>query len=326
MSKEDFNKLLRKALVGPYTETDISLSLFRTCLETMHAVYMKACNVVSPSLELGVGDGSSSMFINGEFGREISVGLDMPLGMTVETKHLWWHPTATHYRSFMGGNMENIPFADSTFSRVYTSETMFYGMDLEATANEITRVLKPGGRFYCFNATDQWYTFEAVLNQLKINIPTFSVPSDDTFVALFADAGLSCEKHSYFFSPAMEILLHSIIDTGASRTSGDSPLYVDSNNFEGKLDVLAELLSYETDLPTKGFHHFLSFQKPGQDTNAGIPPFDPFNHLKCPTCQATVFSFEESTITCKICGSSYQMVCGVPMMVTAEESGFRLFD
>ena len=119
MSKEDFNKLLRKALVGPYTETDIGLSLFRTCLETMHAAYMKACNVVSPSLELGVGDGSSSMFINGEFGREISVGLDMPLGMTLETKGLWWHPTATHYRSFMGGNMENIPFADSTFSTVY---------------------------------------------------------------------------------------------------------------------------------------------------------------------------------------------------------------
>ncbi|MFL2769608.1 MAG: class I SAM-dependent methyltransferase [Rhodospirillaceae bacterium] len=322
MSKEDFNKLLRKALVGPYTETDIGLSLFRTCLETMHAAYMKACNVVSPSLELGVGDGSSSMFINGEFGREISVGLDMPLGMTLETKGLWWHPTATHYRSFMGGNMENIPFADSTFSTVYTSETMFYGMDLEVTAREITRVLKPGGRFYCFNATDQWYAFEVVLNQLKTNIPTFSVPSDDTFVALFVDAGLSCEEHSYFFSPAMEILLHSIVDAGSGRTSAHSPLHLNSNNFEGKLDVLAELLSYETDLPLNGFHHFLSFQKPGQDATAGVRPFDPFNHLKCPKCQATVFSFEESTITCTLCGSSYQVVCGVPMMVTAEESGF----
>ena len=331
MSTESFKALLKRALNSPYAETDIGLSLFRTCLETMHARYMEDYELKGPSLELGVGDGSSSMFINGEKSGAISVGLDMPLGMTFETKGLWWHPVATHYRSYVGGNMENIPFADAAFETVYSSETMFYGMDLRATATEISRVLKPGGKFYCFNATEQWFNFDAVLSQLKFNIPSFSVPTDDEFVSIFESTGLTCERRSYFFSPAMEILLHSVVDTGAGRVAEHSLLNRAPHELARKIEVLSELLEHEYDSSSGGFHHFLVFAQTGdakenKTKGTDVLGFDPFDHLKCPVCTGTRFDLEESDVKCSGCDATYGVVCGVPMLVDEKQSGFSSID
>lgn len=331
MSTDSFRTHLERALDPPFAGTDIGRSLFRTCLESMHAHYMSRHALQSPSLELGVGDGSASMFINGYRRQNVSVGLDMPLGTTFETKGLWWHPVATHYQGFVGSTMENIPFSDETFASVYTSETMFYGMDLDVTAKEISRALKPGGKFYCFNATDQWYRFPALLAQLKANIPSFSIPSDDDFVALFERAGLSCTHRSCFFSPALEILLQSVVDIGAGQLSETSLLDMPAEHLSQKLSVLAELLAHEHDLPGRGFHHFLVFEKPSAESGResigrAQTGFDPFDQLRCTACRASNLSLEPETLTCTACGTTFDVVCGVPMMIRPDDGGFSSVD
>lgn len=49
--------------------------------------------------------------------------------------------------TFLEGRAEAIPAEDATFSVVLACLSMMYVIDREAAANEIARVLKPGGRF-----------------------------------------------------------------------------------------------------------------------------------------------------------------------------------
>lgn len=98
MPSDRIRRLLLQAINPTYATTDIGNSFFRTCLEVVHAYLMMDKCIPTPSLELGIGDGSSSMFVLGERGCEISVALDMPLGMTKESKTFLWlvHVTDTN--------------------------------------------------------------------------------------------------------------------------------------------------------------------------------------------------------------------------------------
>ena len=292
--------LILKALSPPFASSDIGKSAFRTALETVHAALMEPYKIVRPAIELGLGDGISSLFVNR--GQVFNVGLDMPIDMTNESRMFDWHPEAIQYREFVGASMEAIPYADGTFATVYSSETMFYGMDLAKTASEIARILAPGGTFYCFMATDAWDKFPSMKREHMQTIVGMETPSDEAFGSHFTGAGLVLKKHVRFFSPALEIFLQKV----RFSLSGLDPKGV-------FIDQLAELLAYECDRPD-GFHSFWIFDKPGEAVHV---PYRRREALRCVECGGGL-QFTPDWATCP-CGTAYPVRFGVPMMVKASQ-------
>jgi ubiquinone/menaquinone biosynthesis C-methylase UbiE len=50
---------------------------------------------------------------------------------------------------FLVGDFGSLPFADDSVDHVWTMEAFYYSDDPHETLREVTRVLRPGGTFYC---------------------------------------------------------------------------------------------------------------------------------------------------------------------------------
>ncbi|MFC4359712.1 class I SAM-dependent methyltransferase [Halobium salinum] len=50
---------------------------------------------------------------------------------------------------FLVGDFDELPFADDSLDHVFTMEAFYYAADPDHTLEEVARVLKPGGTFYC---------------------------------------------------------------------------------------------------------------------------------------------------------------------------------
>ncbi|MWG34865.1 class I SAM-dependent methyltransferase [Halomarina oriensis] len=50
---------------------------------------------------------------------------------------------------FVVGDFDSLPFADDSLDHVWTMEAFYYAADPDHTLEEVARVLKPGGTFYC---------------------------------------------------------------------------------------------------------------------------------------------------------------------------------
>lgn len=46
-------------------------------------------------------------------------------------------------------SVSDIPFENSSFDKIFTANTIYFWPDTKTGLNEIKRVLKPGGQFYC---------------------------------------------------------------------------------------------------------------------------------------------------------------------------------
>jgi len=64
----------------------------------------------------------------------------------------------TEYTSFIKGDFNNMPIADATFDAVFSVEATVHAPKLEMVYSEIFRVLKPGGKFACYEwcVTDKY--------------------------------------------------------------------------------------------------------------------------------------------------------------------------
>lgn len=51
--------------------------------------------------------------------------------------------------SFVVGDFDDLPFADNSVDHVFSMEAFYYAQDPGHTLEEIHRVLRPGGTFYC---------------------------------------------------------------------------------------------------------------------------------------------------------------------------------
>lgn len=50
---------------------------------------------------------------------------------------------------FVGGDFDDLPFADDSFDHVWSMEAFYYATHPNTTLSEIVRVLRPGGTFFC---------------------------------------------------------------------------------------------------------------------------------------------------------------------------------
>jgi len=89
---------------------------------------------------------------------------------------------------FLVGDFDALPFADDSLDHVFSMEAFYYAADPHHTLEEVRRVLKPGGTFYC--AVNYFAESEAT-HAWQDNIAVeMTLWSREEYREAFRDAGL----------------------------------------------------------------------------------------------------------------------------------------
>jgi len=97
-------------------------------------------------LEIGFGGGATLPELVGKAG--FVAGLDRSRVMVARARSRFSEAVASGRAVFREGNVEAIPFGDSTFEKVMTVNTVYFWKSLDHGLAEIYRVLTPGGRVF----------------------------------------------------------------------------------------------------------------------------------------------------------------------------------
>jgi arsenite methyltransferase len=97
-------------------------------------------------LDIGFGGGWSLVALAERLPKGRVVGLDHSRDMIAAATHLVRERELQRRVRLYRGDLLRLPFADASFDRVLTVNTIYYWPDLSAPLRDIARVLKPGGR------------------------------------------------------------------------------------------------------------------------------------------------------------------------------------
>jgi SAM-dependent methyltransferase len=291
---------------------------FRYCLEIFHRVLFKSIPIISPSLEIGIGDGVSSYFMHRQK-PDIDYGADLPFGATLESCGMDVSIEVDHYKRMIGMDMVNIPFADDSFASIFSSHTMFYGQDLEATYSEILRVLAPGGTCTFCVDINEWHHYKPLMDWHRVGVPSAKFFPAEYHLELLEKCGARNISWRRFFQAPLETIL-----VGMSGTmSGEAMKGVMGN--QRTFDMLTELfvILMEQELaipngPDNGFNIFVTFQKPGT-----LPEQLTVPQPICLECRNKDLKREPTRLVCSPgCGATYSVRAGIPMMIRANHPGY----
>jgi len=101
-------------------------------------------------LDLGSGSGYAGRALRETGGAARSYGVDAAPQMARNAREYTDHPNS----AFLVGDFEHLPFEDDAIDHCWSMEAFFYARDPEAVLGELTRVIRPGGTFYC--AVNYW--------------------------------------------------------------------------------------------------------------------------------------------------------------------------
>lgn len=306
----------------------ISYDPFRFCLELFHRALFKQQPIISPSLEIGIGDGFSSWFMHRNK-PNIDYGADMPLGATLESQGMGVPLRFDHFNRMIGMDMADIPFADNSFATIFSSHTMFYGQDLPATFREIMRVLAPGGTCAYFVDIDEWYQYKPLIDWLSspgMN-PTVKFFPKDYYLKILEDCGAANIHCRTFFQSAVEAILQGFyismstlpnIHGFLSHHMAHNPNAI--NIFDIMSEIFVTFIEKELALsngPQEAFNICVSFQKPGTlPVDLSIP--EPV----CLACRNQDLQKNPISLTCSTCGLVYSVRAGIPMMIRENHPGY----
>ena len=289
---------------------------YRFCLEIFHRTLIKDVDIRSPSLELGIGCGAASWFMLRGKGN-LDFGGDMPMGATTESRGLEVEARFDHYNNLVGLDMSDLPFPDASLATVMSSETMFYGQNLENTFSEIFRVLAPGGIGALFLPTAEWLEYEVLHSWIKSLVPTAMFPQGEYFANLIGENGGEILHRRKYFSSVFEasMLLNGIYYpydfTTVIRDNLQNPAFADE--YSKRLSTLQRMVEKELakpDGPDDAFHEFILFRKPGVLPSNLTPPT-----VMCLKCRGMEFHRSPTEAVCAACGATYDVRCGVNMML-----------
>lgn len=97
-------------------------------------------------LDIGFGGGRSLVMLAERVPNGRVVGLDHSRDMVAAATHLIRERKLQRRVRLYRGDVLRLPFADASFDRVLTVNTIYYWPDVSVPLREIARVLKPGGR------------------------------------------------------------------------------------------------------------------------------------------------------------------------------------
>jgi len=114
------------------------LPYFRAMVRAVEDRFYQGLDLPAPVLDLGCGDGH---FASVAFDHPLDVGLDP-----------WWEPLLeakkhAAYRMLLRADGAQIPAPDGYFASVVSNSVLEHIPHLEATLQEVARVIQPGGRF-----------------------------------------------------------------------------------------------------------------------------------------------------------------------------------
>lgn len=97
-------------------------------------------------LDLGCGTGWASRRIAEKVPQGRVHGVDIADEMIRRARA---HPQNPAHLSFRVASVEALPFGNNQFDKIFSCESFYYYPDLKRALDEILRVLKPGGKFFC---------------------------------------------------------------------------------------------------------------------------------------------------------------------------------
>jgi len=134
-------------------------------------------------LDLGTGSGYALRAL-----RERGVGRGYGLDGAPEMVRNARRYTDDDAVGFLVGDFDALPFADDSLDHVFSMEAFYYAADPHHTLEEVRRVLKPGGTFYC--AVNYFAESEAT-HAWQDNIGVeMTLWSREEYREAFRDAGL----------------------------------------------------------------------------------------------------------------------------------------
>ncbi len=115
------------------------LPYFRATLRAVEARFYQDLEMVSPTLDLGCGDGH---FASIAFERKVEVGVDP-----------WWEPIheanrRNVYQHLVQGDAGKMPFPDGFFASAFSNSVLEHIPHLDTVIADTSRVMRPGGYFY----------------------------------------------------------------------------------------------------------------------------------------------------------------------------------
>lgn len=108
----------------------------------------------SQVLDIGCGGGLAMSLLRQKFNGGVVAGVDYSPTAVEETTKFNNSAVKRGDCTVTQGSVSELPFEDSHFDLVTAFETVYFWPELTQDLSEVLRVLRPGGRFLIFNATD----------------------------------------------------------------------------------------------------------------------------------------------------------------------------
>lgn len=105
-------------------------------------------------LDIGCGGGLAISLLREKFNGGVVAGVDYSPTAVEETTKFNMSAVEHGDCTVTQGSVSELPFEDNYFDLVTAFETVYFWPELNQDFGEVLRVLRPGGKFLVFNATD----------------------------------------------------------------------------------------------------------------------------------------------------------------------------
>jgi ubiquinone/menaquinone biosynthesis C-methylase UbiE len=146
-------------------------------------------------LDLGCGTGRLLRRLAAQFPTLQGTGLDLSPEMLHQAQNRNDCPRLT----FVQGNAESLPFAEAQFEAAFSTFSFLHYPHPEQVLSEVSRVLKPSGRFYLVD-----FTVGALSQQSQVKLPgAIQFYSREARKRLGEAVGLRCYNHYHLLGPVL---------------------------------------------------------------------------------------------------------------------------
>jgi ubiquinone/menaquinone biosynthesis C-methylase UbiE len=134
-------------------------------------------------LDLGCGSGYAARALREAADADRAYGLDGAPEMVRNAREYTDDPRV----SFVVGDFQSLPFADDSLDHAFSMEAFYYAPDPVGALEELRRVLRPGGTFYCaVNFYEENVHSHVWQDRISIDMTLWSY---DDYRAAFREAG-----------------------------------------------------------------------------------------------------------------------------------------
>ncbi|WP_144904611.1 class I SAM-dependent methyltransferase [Halobellus captivus] len=150
-----------------------------------HALARMPVEAGDTILDLGCGSGYAGRALRDTKGAGRVYGLDGSPAMARNARSYTDDPNVC----YVVGDFDELPLADDSVDHVWSMEAFYYAADPEHTLEEVERVLRPGGTFYCaVNYYEENVHSHEWQERIDVDMTRWSA---EEYRAAFREAGLA---------------------------------------------------------------------------------------------------------------------------------------